>query len=145
MFDTLAQAGAALEAGRIDALITDTPTAQFMAAAQLKHPPTVLVAQFPTVGEHYGLVFTKGNPLVTCVNKAISELKSDGTLAALQKQVPRHLPEVPDDSALSGASSGPAAGAWTLTLRCRRASRRGRLPPRAEVRGCCPAAAGGRR
>ena len=86
VFDTLAQAGAALEAGRIDALVTDTPTAQFMAAAQLKHPPTVLVAQFPTVGEHYGLVFTKDNPLVTCVNKAIDDLKSNGTLASLQQK-----------------------------------------------------------
>src|SRR5690348_17174653 len=78
VFDTLDQAGAALESGRIDALVTDTPTAQYMASAQLKH--TVLVAQFPTVGEHYGLVFTKGNPLVTCVNKAIAGLQSDGTL-----------------------------------------------------------------
>jgi polar amino acid transport system substrate-binding protein len=86
VFDTLAQAAAALEAGRIDALVTDTPTAQYMAANQLKHPPTVLVAQFPTVGEHYGLVFTSGNPLVTCVNKAIGDLKSNGTLAALQKK-----------------------------------------------------------
>ncbi len=86
VFDTLAEAGAALEAGRIDALVTDTPTAQYMAAFQLKHPPTVLVAQFPTVGEHYGLVFTTGNPLVTCVNKAIGDLKSNGTLAALQKK-----------------------------------------------------------
>ncbi|HEX5190488.1 MAG TPA: ABC transporter substrate-binding protein [Streptosporangiaceae bacterium] len=84
VFDTLAQASAALESGRIDALITDTPTAQFMASAQLKH--AVLVAQFPTVGEHYGLVFQKGNPLVTCVNKAISDLSSSGQLAALQKQ-----------------------------------------------------------
>jgi polar amino acid transport system substrate-binding protein len=84
VFDTLAQASAALEAGRIDALITDTPTAQFMASAQLKH--AVLVAQFPTVGEHYGLVFQKGNALVTCVNKAISELSSNGQLSALQKQ-----------------------------------------------------------
>jgi polar amino acid transport system substrate-binding protein len=84
VFDTLAQAGAALEAGRIDALVTDTPTAQFMASLQLKH--AVLVAQFPTVGEHYGLVFTKGNPLVTCVNKAIASLQSDGTLTALQKK-----------------------------------------------------------
>ena len=55
-----------------------------MASAQLKH--AVLVAQFPTVGEHYGLVFTKGNALVTCVNKAISDLSSNGTLAALQKK-----------------------------------------------------------
>jgi len=86
VFDTLAEAGAALEAGRIDALVTDTPTAQYMAGFQLKHPRTVLVAQFPTVGEHYGLVFKKGNPLVTCVNKAIASLQSDGTLTALQKK-----------------------------------------------------------
>jgi len=86
VFDTLGEASAALEAGRIDALVTDTPTAQYMAASQLKHPPTVLVAQFPTVGEHYGLVFAKGNKLVTCVNKAIASLQSDGTLSALQKQ-----------------------------------------------------------
>lgn len=84
VFDTLAQAAAALEAGRIDALITDTPTAQFMATAQLKH--AVLVAQFPTVGEHYGLVFEKGNSLVTCVNKAIGDLQSNGTLSSLQKK-----------------------------------------------------------
>jgi polar amino acid transport system substrate-binding protein len=84
VFDTLSQASAALEAGRIDALITDTPTAQFMTSAQLKH--AVLVAQFPTVGEHYGLVFAKGNTLVSCVNKAIASMQSDGTLAALQKQ-----------------------------------------------------------
>jgi polar amino acid transport system substrate-binding protein len=84
VFDTLAQAAAALEAGRIDALITDTPTAQFMASSQLKH--AVLVAQFPTVGEHYGLVFEKGNTLVTCVNKAIGDLQSNGTLGSLQKK-----------------------------------------------------------
>jgi polar amino acid transport system substrate-binding protein len=84
VFDTLAQAAAALQAGRIDALITDTPTAQFMASSQLKH--AVLVAQFPTVGEHYGLVFEKGNALVTCVNKAIGQLQSDGTLSSLQKK-----------------------------------------------------------
>ncbi|HEX9553454.1 MAG TPA: ABC transporter substrate-binding protein [Streptosporangiaceae bacterium] len=86
VFDTLDQAAAALEAGRIDALVTDTPTAQYMASQQLKHPPTALVAQFPTVGEHFGLVFAKGNPLVTCVNKAIAGLQSDGTLTALQKK-----------------------------------------------------------
>jgi polar amino acid transport system substrate-binding protein len=86
VFDTLGEASAALEAGRIDALVTDTPTAQYMAASQLKHPPTVLVAQFPTAGEHFGLVFAKGNKLVTCVNKAIATLQSDGTLTALQKK-----------------------------------------------------------
>lgn len=84
VFDTLAEAAAALAAHRIDALVTDTPTAQYMASAQLKHG--VLVAQFPSVGEHYGLVFHQGNPLVACVNKAIATLGSNGTLTALQKQ-----------------------------------------------------------
>jgi len=84
VFDTLAQAASALEAHRIDALVTDTPTAQYMASAQLKH--AVLVAQFPPVGEHYGLLFHQGNPLVGCVNQAIVKLKANGTLQALQKK-----------------------------------------------------------
>jgi polar amino acid transport system substrate-binding protein len=84
VFDTLSEATAALAAHRIQALVTDTPTAQFMASAQLKHG--VLVAQFPTTGEHYGLLFHLGNPLVGCVNKAIATLKSNGTLQALQKK-----------------------------------------------------------
>jgi polar amino acid transport system substrate-binding protein len=84
VFDTLDLARAALQVHRIDAIITDTPTAQYMASAQLKHG--VLVAQFPTVGEHYGLVFAKGNKLVTCVNHAIATLTSNGTLTALQHQ-----------------------------------------------------------
>lgn len=82
VFNTLALAASALEAHRIDALVTDTPTAQYMATAQLKH--AVLVAQFPTVGEHYGLVLAKGNKLVTCVNQALAALSNNGTLASLQ-------------------------------------------------------------
>jgi polar amino acid transport system substrate-binding protein len=84
VFDTLSEAAAALEAHRIDALVTDTPTAQYMASAQLKG--ATLVAQFPTVGEHYGLLFHLGNPLVNCVNHAIATLKSNGTLQALQQK-----------------------------------------------------------
>ncbi len=84
VFDTLSEVSAALEAHRIDALVTDTPTAQYMASAQLKH--AVLVAQFPSVGEHYGLLFHLGNPLVTCVNKAIATLKANGTLHQLQQK-----------------------------------------------------------
>jgi polar amino acid transport system substrate-binding protein len=84
VFDTLSEVSAALEAHRIDALITDTPTAQYMASAQLKH--AVLVAQFPSVGEHYGLLFHLGNPLVNCVNKAIATIRANGTLQQLQQK-----------------------------------------------------------
>jgi polar amino acid transport system substrate-binding protein len=84
VFDTLSEVSAALAAHRIDALVTDTPTAQYMASAQLKG--AVVVGQFPSTGEHYGLLFRLGNPLVTCVNHAIATLQSNGTLAALQKK-----------------------------------------------------------
>jgi polar amino acid transport system substrate-binding protein len=84
VFNTLNLAVAALEAHRVDALIVDTPDAQYMASQQIPHG--ILVAQFPTVGEHYGLVFQKGNQLVTCVNQALTTLTSNGTLSALQKR-----------------------------------------------------------
>jgi polar amino acid transport system substrate-binding protein len=84
VFDTLSEVSAALAAHRIDALVTDTPTAQFMASSQLKG--AVLVGQFPSTGEHYGLLFHLGNPLVACVNHALATLQSNGTLTSLQQK-----------------------------------------------------------
>jgi len=43
----------------------------------------VQVGQFPSVGEHYGLLFQKGDKLVGCVDAAISALKANGTLSSL--------------------------------------------------------------
>jgi polar amino acid transport system substrate-binding protein len=54
-----------------------------------------LVAQFPSTGEHYGLLFAKDNPLVTCVNKALATLKSNGTLAKLTAQYLKDFTSVP--------------------------------------------------
>ncbi|MGE5137569.1 MAG: ABC transporter substrate-binding protein [Gemmatimonadota bacterium] len=84
VFNTLNDVKQALQSHQIAALVTDTPTAQFISSSEI--PGSVMVAQFPSTGEHYGLVFSKGNPLVACVNKALSTLKSNGTLASLQKK-----------------------------------------------------------
>jgi len=84
VFSTLNDVKEALQTHQIAAFVTDTPTAQYISADEI--PGSVMVAQFPSTGEHYGLLFTKGNPLVGCVNKAIAKLKANGTLAALQKQ-----------------------------------------------------------
>jgi polar amino acid transport system substrate-binding protein len=84
VFDTLNDVKQALHSKQIDALVTDTPTAQYIASSQI--PDSVLVAQFPSTGEHFGLLFNKGNPLVTCVNKALATLKANGTLGALAKR-----------------------------------------------------------
>ncbi len=90
VYSTLDQAVLALTVGQIDALVIDTPTGQYMASAQIVGKKNKLIAtqvgQFPSTGEHYGLLFAKGNPLVGCVNVALHAMKANGTLAALQKK-----------------------------------------------------------
>jgi polar amino acid transport system substrate-binding protein len=84
VYQTLNVVKEILQTHQIDAFVTDTPTAQYIAAFQV--PGSEMVGQFPSTGEHYGLVFSQGNPLVGCVNKAIAALKANGTLTALQKK-----------------------------------------------------------
>ena len=55
-----------------------------MAADQI--PGAVVVGQFPSDGEHFGLLFHKGDPLVTCVNKALRYLTTNGSLAEYSKK-----------------------------------------------------------
>ncbi len=84
VFNTLNDVKQALQTHQIAALVADTPTAQYISSSEIKN--STVVGQFPSTGEHYGLLFAKGNPLVGCVNKALTKLKSNGTLAALQKK-----------------------------------------------------------
>ena len=84
VFQTLNDVKSALQTKQIAALVTDTPTAQYISSSEISG--SEMVAQFPSTGEHYGLLFSLGDPLVTCVNKAIGTLKANGTLEALQKQ-----------------------------------------------------------
>jgi len=84
VYNTLNDVKQALQTHQIAALVTDTPTAQFISSSEIPH--SVMVAQFPSTGEHYGLLFSQGNPLVSCVNKALATLKSNGTLVNLQKK-----------------------------------------------------------
>lgn len=83
VYNTLNDVASALSDHTIDGFVTDTPTAQYMAASgEVKHG--VVVGQFPSSDESYGLLFQKGNPLVSCVNKAITRIQSNGTLQRLQ-------------------------------------------------------------
>jgi polar amino acid transport system substrate-binding protein len=93
VFETLNDVKQALQTNQIAALVTDTPTAQFISSSEIKG--SVMVAQFPSTGEHYGLLFAKGNPLVTCVNKALATLKSNGTLAKLTAQYLKDFTSIP--------------------------------------------------
>ena len=90
VYSTLDEAVAALQSGQIDAIVIDTPTGQYMASAQIVNAKKKLIAtqvgQFPSVGEHYGLLFHKTNPLVACVNVALSTMRSNGTLTSLSNK-----------------------------------------------------------
>jgi len=92
VFETLTDVKQALQTTQIAALVTDTPTAEFITT---EIPHSVVVAQFPSTGEHYGLLFAKGNPLVSCVNKALATLKSNGTLAKLTAQYLKDFTSIP--------------------------------------------------
>jgi polar amino acid transport system substrate-binding protein len=84
VFETLNDVKQALQTHQIAALVTDTPTAQYISSSEITG--SVMVAQFPSTGEHYGLLFHKGNPLAACADKALATLTRNGTLRALQKQ-----------------------------------------------------------
>jgi polar amino acid transport system substrate-binding protein len=85
-FNSLSDSVAAINAHQVDGIVVDLPTALYIADPFVQEvKDSVVVAQFPTVGtpEHFGMTFVKGNPLAGCVNQALAELKSDGTLQAI--------------------------------------------------------------
>jgi polar amino acid transport system substrate-binding protein len=91
VYNSLANAASALETHQIDAIVLDTPDGQYMASSGSGEVVNakgkniaVQVGQFPSVGEHYGLLFEKGNRLVGCVNAAIHAITANGALATLQ-------------------------------------------------------------
>jgi polar amino acid transport system substrate-binding protein len=84
VYNTLDDAVSALKTKQIDAIVIDTPTAQYMASQQV--PNATVVGQFPSTGEHIGLLFAKDNPLVPCVDQAIDKLNAAGTIKSLQTQ-----------------------------------------------------------
>jgi polar amino acid transport system substrate-binding protein len=78
VYDENVDVEAAMNAGQIDGLVVDLPTAYFVTAVQVEG--AVIAGQF------FGLLFEEGNPLVDCVNEALESLRDDGTLEALEEE-----------------------------------------------------------
>ena len=77
----------ALQNGQIDGLVVDLPTAFYITSAEIDN--STIVGQLPQPSgtpEQFGLVLDKGSSLTSCVSQAVTALKSDGTLANLEKQ-----------------------------------------------------------
>jgi polar amino acid transport system substrate-binding protein len=82
-FDDIMNAVAALEAGQLDAVLTAFPTAQQVA----KKNSNLYVLPEPLDQEDTAVAIRKGDgALLNDVNRIISELQADGTLASMRKR-----------------------------------------------------------
>jgi polar amino acid transport system substrate-binding protein len=98
-YNTLSDAVAAINAGQVDGLVVDLPTALYMADPNVQEVTNgVVVGQVPADvnGEYFAMSFAKDNPLVECVNLALAEMP--GKLADLEQtwfSVQSNVGEVP--------------------------------------------------
>jgi polar amino acid transport system substrate-binding protein len=85
VYDTNDKAVFALKTKQIDGLVVDLPTAFYVTAVQV--PNSLILGQFATgkTPEHFGMVFQKGNPLRACVDKALANMRANGTLKRIQQ------------------------------------------------------------
>jgi polar amino acid transport system substrate-binding protein len=84
VYDTNVDAKAALDAGQIDALVFDLPTAYFITAVEMTDTAIVGVLEASEAeADEFGMLFAEGNSLVGCVNQALASLQSAGTLDEL--------------------------------------------------------------
>lgn len=87
VYDTNADAKAALDADQVDALVFDLPTAYFVTAVEIEG--SVILGQLEEVGdqpEELGFLFEEGSTLVQCVNEALASLRDAGTLADIEQE-----------------------------------------------------------
>lgn len=85
VYDENVDLEAAMNAGQIDALVVDLPTAYFVTAVQVEG--SVIAGQFEAEAaapDEYGMLFAKGNSLVPCVNTALEALRENGKLQEIE-------------------------------------------------------------
>ncbi len=85
VYDENVDVEAAMNAGQIDGLVVDLPTAYFIIAVQVEG--AIIAGQFEADAadpESLGMLFAEGNPLSGCVNQALKTLTDNGTLQALE-------------------------------------------------------------
>lgn len=100
-FNSNADAATALDNKQIDAIISDLPTAIFWANAGAEFggiDNTKVFGQFPLGdqgGDQWGLLFSKDNPLVECVNTALTTITAAGDLDKITTEWMTNYTEAP--------------------------------------------------
>jgi polar amino acid transport system substrate-binding protein len=86
VFDDNAAAKAAFDAGQVDGIVFDLPTAYYITAVEIEGSSIVGVLPQEGEAEELGFLFEDGSPLVPCVNEALATLEENGTLADLEEE-----------------------------------------------------------
>ena len=80
--DDVTAALTGVQTGLYQAMVVDLPVASYMLAQSFSD--LEIVKEIPT-GEQYGIAVSKGNPELTqAVNKALEDMKSDGTMKEIE-------------------------------------------------------------
>jgi polar amino acid transport system substrate-binding protein len=85
VFNTSNDVVSAFKIHRVNAIVVDLATAFELTSSELSH--TTIAGQFAAPGgDNWGVLMSKGSKLTACVDTAVSALRADGTLAALDKR-----------------------------------------------------------
>lgn len=87
VYDDNVAAKSGFDAGQIDGVVLDLPTAYYITAVEI--PEASIIGVLPRVGdnpEELGMLFEEGSALVPCVNAALATLKDNGTMDALEDE-----------------------------------------------------------
>jgi len=86
VYNDNAAAKAAFDAGQVDGIVFDLPTAYYITAAEITDASIIGVLPASGDAEELGMLFEEGSPLVACVNDALATLRSDGVLEDLEDE-----------------------------------------------------------
>lgn len=86
VFDDNVAAKSAFDAGQIDGLVLDLPTAYYITAVEIPEASILGVLPRGDVAEELGMLFEKDSPLVPCVNDALAALYDNGTIDSLEDE-----------------------------------------------------------
>ncbi|HSF87284.1 MAG TPA: ABC transporter substrate-binding protein [Acidimicrobiia bacterium] len=87
VYNTNADAKAALDANQIDGIVVDLPTAYFITAVEIEG--SIVAGTFAAqadMPDEFGLLFSQDNTLRECVDPVLTEMTNDGTITSLIDQ-----------------------------------------------------------
>lgn len=96
VYDDNVAAKAALDAGQVDAVVFDLPTAYYVTAVEIEGSQILGVLETPDdSADRFGLLMADGAAIKGCVNEALATLRDNGTLDDLAEEWLQSANDIP--------------------------------------------------